>query len=237
MPFARIYATACLSAALLACAAPAPRKEVAPMKLRIELDPGMPLLPSPDSTPRVALGTDFHFFAGIGNKSEQNLTIEDPKGTQLISIHVRPPQNAAETSFLLNPSLVDKLGQVTAPDYEEIAVRPGAYAAFKFALFKTLMDKCLAEGSYAVSFSYGDVRSAPITLISVFAPESIEPLLAILDDTGKDMWVRKEALKWLNRVKPDFAYDFGKPDSRGFRAWWNMEKVKPGIEARFRTHP
>ena len=115
MLFARIYATLCLSAALLACAAPAPRKDIASMKLRIELDPGMSLLPSPDSIPRVALGTDFRFYAGIGNKSDQDLMIEDPKGTQLIFIHVRAPQDTTETSFLLNPSQVDKLGEMTAP--------------------------------------------------------------------------------------------------------------------------
>ena len=234
MPFTRIYATVFLSAALLACAAPSPRKDVAPMNLRIELDPGMPLLPSADSTPRVALGTDFRFFASIVNKSEQNLRIEDPKGTQLIFIHLRSPQDTSEPSFILNPSLVDKLGEVTAPDYEEIAVRPGAYAPFKFALFQSLMDKCLAEGAYAVSFSYGDIRSSPVTFTSVFAPESVELLLSILDDTGKDMWVRKEALKWLLRVKPGFEYDFANPDSRGFRAWWNAEKDNPGVLSRFR---
>jgi hypothetical protein len=83
------------------------------MKLRLELDTGMPLLPSPDSLPRVALGTDFRFFAGIGNKSNQDLMIEDPKGTQLLFIHVRAPQDTVETSFLLNPSQVDTLGEMT----------------------------------------------------------------------------------------------------------------------------
>jgi hypothetical protein len=237
MRLSGIYATVFLSAALLACAVPAPRKDVASMKLRIELDPGMPLLPSPDSIPRVALGADFRFFAGIGNKSDQDLMIEDPTGTQLIFIHVRTPQDTAETSFLLNPSQVDKLGEMTAPPHEEIAVKPGAYAPFKISLFKTIMDKCLAEGPYEVSFAYGDSRSAPLPFIAVFAPASVEPLLALLDDDGKDMWVRKEALKWLQRVKPDFAYDFAKPDLRSFRAWWDSEKSKAGIEARFRTHP
>lgn len=203
------------------------------MKLRIELDPGMPLLPSPDSLPRVALGTDFRFFAGIGNKSDQDLMIEDPKGTQLILIHVRTPQETTETSFLLNPSEVDTLGEMTAPPHDEIAVRPGAYAPFKFSLFKTVMDKCLAEGPYAVSYSYGDTRSQPVTLIAVFAPASVDLLLSILDDAGKDLWVRKEALKWLRRLKPDFDYDFGKRDSGTFRAWWDAEKKKPDVALRF----
>ena len=48
------------------------------MEMRIELDPGMPLLPSPDNTPRVAMETDFSFFAGIGNGGSQDMMIEDP---------------------------------------------------------------------------------------------------------------------------------------------------------------
>lgn len=207
------------------------------MKTRIELDPGMPLLPTPDKTPRVALGTDLRFVAGIGNSGSQDLVIEDPKGTQLIMVHVKSPQDTGETSFLLNPSQVDVLGEMTAPPRDEVAVKPGSYAPFRISLFRTLMDKCLSEGPYAVSFSYGDTRSVPATLITVFAPPSVEPLLAILDDAGKDMWVRKEALKWLRMVKPDFAYDFAKPDSRGFRIWWDVEKGKPEVEARFRTFP
>jgi hypothetical protein len=203
------------------------------MKTRIELDPTMPLLPTPDKTPRVALGTDLRFVAGIGNTGDRDLTVEDPKGTQLILIHVRTPQDTVETSFLLNPSQVDALGEMTAPPHDEVSVKPGSYAPFRIALFKTMMDKCLAEGPYAVSFSYGDSRSAPATLIAVFAPASVGLLLAILDDDRKDMWVRKESLKWLRQLKPDFAYDFTKPDSRAFRAWWESEKGKPGIEARF----
>lgn len=207
------------------------------MKLRIELDPGMPLLPSPDKTPRVALGTDFRFYAGIGNKGIQDMIIEDPKGTQQILIHVQSPQDTTENFFLLNPSHVDSAGEVTAPPHEEISVKPGAYAPFRFSLFQTMMDRCLAEGPFVVSFSYGDTRSAPVAFTSVFAPASIEPLLAILDDAGKDMWVRKEALKWLRRLKPDFSYDFAKPDSRAFRTWWGSEKTKPDWSARFRPTP
>lgn len=206
------------------------------MKTRIELDPAMPLLPTPDKIPRVALGTDFRFVAGIGNTGGQDLVIEDPKGTQLIMVHVRPPQDTVETSFLLNPSQVDALGEMTAPPHEAVSVKPGSYAPFRVALFKTLMDKCMSEGPYAVSFSYGEIRSAPANLIAEFAPSSVEPLLAILDDASNDMWVRKEALKWLRLVRPAFKYDFAKPDSRGFRAWWDVEKVKPDIGAGFRAH-
>ena len=205
------------------------------MKMRIELDPGMPLLPSPDKTPRVALGTDFRFFAGIGNGGSQDLMIEDPKGTQHILIHVLSPEDTTENFFLLNPSKVDPVGEVTAPPHEEIPVKPGTYATFRFSLFKTMMDRCLAEGLFTVSFSYADSRSKPVTLISVFAPASIEPLLLILDGTENDMWVRQEALKSLRRIKPDFADDFAKPDSHGFRTWWNAEKGKPEVMARFRT--
>jgi hypothetical protein len=207
------------------------------MQTRIELDPAMPLLPSPDKTPRVALGTDLRFVAGIKNTGVQDLFIEDLKGTQLIMVHVRTPQDTNETSFLLNPSQVDALGEMTAPPHEEVSIKPGSYAPFRIALFKTIMDKCLAEGAYAVSFSYGDTRSAPVTLISEFVPESVEPFLSILDDTSKDMWVRKEALKWLQRVKPDFTYDFAKPDSREFQSWWNAEKANPGIKTRFQSSP
>jgi len=120
--------------------------------------------------PRVAMGTDFRFFAGIGNGGSQDLMIEDPKGTQLILIHVLSPEDTTENFFLLNPSNVDPVGEVTAPPHEEIPVKPGTYATFRFSLFKTMMDRCLAEGLFKVSFSYGDSRSKPVTLISVFAP-------------------------------------------------------------------
>lgn len=148
-------------------------------------------------------------------------------------IHVKAPQDTVETSFLLNPSLVDATGEMTAPQRSEVAVMPGAYAPFRLSLHKLALDKCLAEGLYAVAFSYGDTRSSAATLEVEFAPPSVAPLLAILEDAGKDMWVRKEALKWLRKLKPDFAYDFVKPDTRGFRAWWDVEGKKPDIEARF----
>ncbi len=205
------------------------------MKTRIELDPGMPLLPSPDKTPRVALGIDLRFVAGIGNTGNQDLLIEDPKGTQLIMIHARTPQDTGEVSFLLNPSQVDSLGEMTAPPHSEVSVKPGSYAPFRISLYQNIMDRCLAEGLYAVTFSYGDTRSTPATLVTEFAPASVEPLLAILDDTGRDMWVRKEALKWLRRLKADFEYDFAKPDSHVFKAWWASIKRGPDLDARFRT--
>jgi hypothetical protein len=205
------------------------------MKTRIELDPGMPLLPSPDKIPRVALGIDLRFVAGIGNTGNQDLIIEDPKGTQLITIRVSAPQVTSEIFFLLNPSQVDSLGEVTAPPSSEVSVKPGSYAPFRFSLYRNLMDNCLSEGLYSVAFSYGEMRSAPATLIVEFAPASVVPLLAILDDAGHGMWVRKEALKWLRRLKADFEYDFAKPDSRAFRDWWNSVKVGPDLEARFRS--
>lgn len=205
------------------------------MKTRIELDPSMPLLPPAGKPPRVAMGEDIRIFAGIGNSGALDLVIEDPKATQLILIHVKTPQDSVETSFLLNPSLVDATGEMTAPPLVEVAVKPGAYAPFRLSLHKLALDKCLAEGLYAVAFSYGDIRSAPVTLVVEFAPASVMHLLAILEDAGKDMWVRREALKWLRKLKPDFAYDFTKPDARDFRAWWDVEGKKPDIEARFRA--
>jgi hypothetical protein len=195
----------------------------------------MPLLPSPEKPSRVALGTDLRFVAGIGNKGGQDLFIEDPKGTQLIMVHVRTPQDTVETSFLLNPSQVDSLGEMTAPPHDEVPVKPGSYAPFRISLFRNLIDKCLAEGLYEASFSYGDTRSTPATLLVEFVPASVEPLLAILDDAGKDTWVRKEVLKWLRRLQPDFNYDFAKPGSRPFRTWWDSVKTKPDVEARFRA--
>ncbi len=235
MPTFRPFTALCLSAVFLSCSPAAPRKDHAMMKTRIELDPGMPLLPSPDKTPRVALGTDIRLVAGIGNTGRQDLAIEDPKGTQHIMIHVRSPQDTTESSFLLNPSEVDALGEMTALPHPEVWVKPGSYAPFRFSLYKNLMDKCLSEGLYQVAFSYDENRSAPATLIAEFAPASVEPLVSILDDAGRDMWVRKEALKWLRRLKADFAYDFAKPDSRAFLAWWNSVKGKPDLEARFQT--
>lgn len=204
------------------------------MKTRIELDPAMPLL-TPAKPPRVAMGEDIRLVAGIGNTGSQDLAIEDPKSTQLIFIHVKVPGDTAESSFLLNPSLVDATGEMTAPPRGEVAVKPGSYAPFRVSLHKLMLDKCLAEGPFAVAFSYGDTRSAPATVAVEFAPASVAPLLAILEDAGKDMWVRKEALKWLRRLKPDFAYDFARPDSRDFRAWWDREANKPGFEDRFRA--
>lgn len=71
----RFGAFLCLSAVLLSSSHAAPRKDHAQMKTRIELDPGMPLLTSPDKTPRVALGIDLRFVAGIGNIGGQDLVI------------------------------------------------------------------------------------------------------------------------------------------------------------------
>lgn len=62
--------------------------------------------------------------------------------------------------------------------------------------------------------SLGEMTAPPHSEVSV------EPLLALLDDTGRDMWVRKEALKWLRRLKADFEYDHAKSDSRAFQDWW-----------------
>ena len=205
------------------------------MKTRIELDPGMARLPSPDKTPRVALGNDIRLAAGIGNAGSTDLVIEDPKTTQLLTVHVKSPQDTGETSFLLNPSNVDALGEMTAPPRSDATIKPESYAPFRISLYKHMLDKCLSEGPYSIAFSYGDFRSTPVTLTAEFAPASVKPLLAILEDTGKDMWVRKEAYKWLRKAKPDFAYDFAKPDLGAFTTWWESEKERPDLEARFRA--
>lgn len=90
------------------------------------------------------------------------------------------------------------------------------------------MEKCLAEGPYAVSYSYGDTRSQPVTQVAVYAPSSIDPLLSILDNAGNDLWVRKEALQWLRSLIPDFEYDFRKSDSGTFRVWWSGNRAPSG---------
>ena len=154
---------------------------------------------------------------------------------ELITIRVSPPQAASGISFLLNPSHVDSLGEVTAPRSSEVSVKPGSYAPFRISLYRNIMDNCLAEGLYAVAFSYGEMRSAPATLIVEFAPASVEPLLAILEDASLGMWVRKEALKRLRRLKSDFEYDFAKPDSHAFRTWWDSVKAAPNLDARFQA--
>jgi hypothetical protein len=233
-PILTAISLATIAAGLLSCAQAAPRKDDAPMKTRIELDPAMPLL-LPAKPPRVAMGEDIRLLAGIGNKGAQDLAIEDPKSTQLILVHVKTPQDTVETSFLLNPSLVDATGEMTAPPRSELAVKPGTYAPFRLSLYKFALDKCLSEGQYEVAFSYGDTRSPSATLAVEFAPASVAPLLALLEDAGKDMWVRKEALKWLRKLKADFTFDFAKPDAREFRAWWDVESKKPDPEARFRA--
>lgn len=224
-----------IAAGMLSCSQAAPRKDDAPMKMRIELDPAMPQLAPAGKPARVPMGEDIRLLAGIGNKGAQDLAIEDPKTTQLIFIHVKTPQDTVETSFLLNPSLVDATGEMTAPPRGEVTVKSGAYAPFRLSLHKLALDKCLTEGLYAVAFSYGDTRSAPATLVVEFAPASVAPLLAMVEDSGKDMWVRKEALKWLRKLKPDFAFDFTKPDARAFRAWWDVEGKRPDIEVRFKA--
>ncbi len=143
------------------------------MKTRIELDPGMARLPSPDKTPRVALGTDIRLAAGIGNAGSTDLVIEDPKTTQLLMVHVKSPQDTGETSFLLNPSNVDALGETTAPPRSEVTINPGSYAPFRISLYKHMLDKCLSH--------------------------------------------------------------FAKPDLRAFTTWWEAEKERPDLEARFRA--
>jgi hypothetical protein len=198
----------------------------------IELNESTMTIKSQNHNTVIPLGYDIVINGIIENNNDNAIKIEDPHVSQNILIHLVSNKDKQETTFLLNPSIVDSMGEVTIPPRKEIELKPHEKTSVIVHLYSHVLDKCFAEGDFSISLSYGENCSAQFKFSIEFSPESVARLLELLNDSKVDIWVRKEACKWLNKVKPDFNYNFNENSIESFQFWWNKEKDSKEIKSR-----
>ena len=205
------------------------------MVTALELDQSTVTLKSNNHFKLIPLGYDIIVKGIIENNSDEAINIEDPLVSQKVLIHLASSKDTQETTILLNPSIVDSTGEITAPPRKVIELKPHEKISIPIHLYSHVLDKCFTEGDFSISLSYGDNRSAPLKFSIKFSPESVVRLVELLNDSKVDIWVRKEACTWLKKVKPDFNYNFNENSIESFQYWWNKEKDSKDIKSRIES--
>jgi len=179
----------------------------------------------------IPLGFDIILHGSIINTGERQLTIESPATTQKIMVHLKSEQDTTETTFLLNPSHMDALGEITIPPRTDLVIKPHKETQFTISLYSHVMDKCFIPGVFTAALSYDTVRSEPLLFTVKFTKNSVGRLLTILNDPKNDLWIRKESYRLLKKVKPDFVYNFNENSVESFNYWWDKEKDSRQVDS------
>lgn len=196
------------------------------MNIVLEFDSSTNITDNNNGIPIIPLGYNATFTAKLINSSSEDIEIDDIRTSQFSLGHYKHSKFSEEGVIFFNPPVEKKNGLVVAPDSDTVTVKPGGYSEFKFTLYDFIMDVCLVPGEFNISVSYKEKRSNVCRFKIEFTNESVEKLLDILNDEKLDMWSRKEAYKWLKKVKPDFEYQFNENKVQDYRYWWNEQNKK-----------
>jgi hypothetical protein len=206
------------------------------MEVSISLHKQNIVIDTVNNIPVIPLGSDIKMLGAFKNSSATTITMEDPETSQRITVQCgREEEN--ETTFLLHPSTVDNTGEVTCLPVTTITLKNNESRQVELSLYKHIMDKVFSPGLYHISLSYDSIRSVPYIFNISFKEESVSQLVAIIDDTTKNIWIRKESLLWLKKLDKNFQYDFTSPDNKGiialFELWWEKNKNTTEVRSAF----
>jgi hypothetical protein len=206
------------------------------MEISVSLHKQNIIIDTVNKIPVIPLGSDIKILGVFKNPSADTITMEDPETSQRITVQCGV-EGENETTFLLHPSTVDNTGEVTCLPVSAITLKNSENRQVDVSLYKHIMDKVFSPGLYLVSLSYDSIRSAPCLFNISFKEESVSQLIAILDDTTKNIWVRKESFLWLKKLDKNFQYDFtshdNKKNSAQFKLWWEKNKNTAEVKSAF----
>jgi len=153
-----------------------------------------------DDIPVFPMGQDLVFASGFVNSGKSDLTIDDPKTSMKVQVHLSSDNDPQEVVFKLNPPVVDSTGERTLPPSMSIVLQPQQSTIVTFELFKYVMDKCFVPGNYILSVEFSGVKSPELKYAVEFCPESVPKLVFLGIDEKMSMWIRRESIKWLKKM-------------------------------------
>ncbi len=191
-----------------------------------------------DEVPVFPLGLDILVRGKFRNEKGETVTIENPETSQNTIVHYTIDQDFSSW-FFVTPSSVDAMGEVTIPIPQMVELKSGESTEITVSLYKYMVDRCLAQGLFEVWFAYDTIESRPCAFRTVFMKRSVMPLLSLLQKSSNEEWVRRESLRWLKLVRPDFGYQIGGEEEENrsrideFREWWEANRDTAEMDALF----
>ena len=200
------------------------------MKIDVQIDSAVTVVGREGGVPVIPMGFPVVLAAAFTSSAGETITIDDPRTSQLTLVHCGE-EGAGETEFLLTPSHTDATGETTAPLRRQATLAPGGNVAVTIDLHARILDKCFSPGAYRAAVSYDTFRSAPCAFKVQFTAQSVPRLLEVLNNASMDLWVRKEAFRWLSMLNPSFHYNFNENRVEDFQYWWNNNKDALSIDS------
>ncbi|MDG5814033.1 hypothetical protein QA601_03010 [Chitinispirillales bacterium ANBcel5] len=192
-----------------------------------------------EDIPVIPLGFDININGKFKNASEEVITIEDPLVSQNVTV-LCWLNGKFITEFFLTPSIADPGGAIIGPMPESVELKKGESRTVSVSLYERNLGSFLRVGNFKVSFAYDTIEAPPCEFIISFKKRSVLKLLSMLQDEFINVWARGESLKWLQKVNPEFEYDFEASDQtenrkrvEEFKCWWEENRDSLEMDALF----
>jgi len=196
-------------------------------------------------------GENLIFVAEFKNSGTSEITLADPINYAETLLIFRNEESVEDTLVYLNPVHIDPTGEITAPVANEIKLAPNDRVEKKFALIQHLPDQ-IFPGRFQLQVRYKEHQSNTVDIGMQFSPESVSPLLEMIENENIDVYLRKEAIGMLQKLPIGIEYklpienetDLHKNQRIGeniksideFKNNWNKEKHSNEIKAVFDTY-
>lgn len=172
------------------------------MDLKISLSIETPKRPirQTKGVPVFPMGKAILLAAQFKNDGSNVMSLQDPKTSQHTLLYILPQATGEEIVILLNPSLMDSTGEITAPVSEDIQLDPQKSLTVPIELYKCCIDYVFRQGNYEVYVEYQNIKSEKLSFYVAFCSESVPRLIAIALDEAAELWMREEAVNWLDKM-------------------------------------
>ncbi len=172
------------------------------MSLQVELRVSNP--PEPlrhlDGMPVYPMGHAITVTADFTNLGAPSVSMEDPKTSQKLLLLFRSETTGEETVAEVHPGSMDVTGEMTAPPTTVIQLRQQETISVPIHIARLLADKSFGAGEYELSVEFLEFRSSKLRYGVEFSVESVPTIIEIALDETADLWVREEAVAWLQKL-------------------------------------
>lgn len=158
---------------------------------------GSPPIRDLAGAPIFALGAPLLVTARLTNDAPAARTLDDPRSSQKTLLRLRSPGRGEASLAELNPSVVDRTGEVTAPPSRPLHLDPGQAVELSVELARHYPDRWLVPGWYELTVEYEHTVSAPLRFAIELTPDAVPRLLQIALDPAAAPDPRAQALAIL----------------------------------------
>ena len=169
------------------------------MKIDIQIAATTPGVRSAGALPVLPVAGKLDFLIRFTNTGDKTLTVPSPATSQELLLRLAAPAPRGESWYLLNPSHMDVLGEITAPMPATLSLAPGQSFERRVDLGSLNQDRWFEPGAYEVWVDFAGVLSGRLRFATELRAESV-PLLVELALGAPDTWIREQAMAMLGSV-------------------------------------